>query len=207
MKRLGIFGGTFDPIHRGHLHLAREFFQRLELDSLLLVPTKRPTHKSAPHLADAQHRLAMCRLAVEPFGYAVSDIEVNRDAASYTVLTLQEIGRQYPGWELFFLMGEDMFWTVERWKEPEKIFRLAQLCVAPRSREEDGMERLSAYAEELRRKGARVRIEPIPYFPVSSTDVRKALENDGGLEGLVPPAVESYIRVHQVYDFRKGLQA
>ena len=66
---------------------------------------------------------------------------------------------------------------------------------------------LDAYAEELRRKGARVRIEPIPYFPVSSTDVRKALENDGGLEGLVPPAVESYIRVHQVYDFRKGLQA
>ena len=108
--------------------MAREFFQRLELDSLLLVPTKRPTHKSAPHLADAQHRLAMCRLAVEPFGYAVSDIEVNRESASYTVLTLQEIGRQYPGWELFFLMGEDMFWTVERWKEPEKIFRLAQLC-------------------------------------------------------------------------------
>lgn len=197
VKKLAIFGGTFNPIHNGHIHLARQFAELLHADRVLLIPTATPPHKREDNLADITHRLAMCRLAAEGLPFAVSDLEMRRGGRSYTADTLRELKKLYPAASMYLLMGEDMFLTLESWHEPEVICSLATVCVAPRSR--DGQARLRSYASKLEQKGARVQIEPISYLSVSSTMVRDAVRNGGSVSGMVPEAVELYIREHHLY--------
>lgn len=192
-------GGTFNPIHNGHLALAKEFSRRLSLDTVIFIPTKRPTHKQTLQLASARHRFAMCRLAAEPLGYQVSDLEIRRKSDSYTVLTLFQLKQKFPKDAFYLLMGEDMFLTLLQWKEPEEIFSLATLCVSPRSEGLEGMQRLHRHAEELENMGARSMVLDIPYLPVSSTEIRGAVQQGCGLEHLVPPAVAAYISQHHLY--------
>ena len=197
VRKLAIFGGTFNPIHNGHIHLARRFAELLRADIVLLIPTFTPPHKREDDLADGSARLAMCRLAADGLPLGVSDIEMRRGDRSYTSDTLRELKALYPGATMYFLMGEDMFLTLEQWHEPEVIFSLATICAAPRSK--DGERRLREYASVLRAKGARVRIEPIPYLPVSSTMVRQAVRKGESIEGMVPKAVADYIRENHLY--------
>lgn len=192
-------GGTFNPIHNGHLWLVQEFSRRLALDTVVLIPTKQPTHKQALELAGAGHRLAMCRLAAEPLGCRVSDVEIRRASDSYTVFTLRQLRREFPRDRLYLLMGEDMFLTLTQWKEPQEIFSMATLCVSPRSSQIAGMERLRRYAGELREWGADSLVLDIPHLPVSSTEIRRAIRQGNGLERLVPPAVADYIVQHALY--------
>lgn len=204
MKKIGILGGTFNPVHKGHLWLAQEFSHRLSLDVLLLVPTKLPTHKQVPDLASAEHRLEMCRLAAEPFGFLVSDVEITRPTRSYTVLTLRELHGQFPGDEFYLLMGEDMFLTLQNWKEPETIFSMAKLCVSPRSFDPGNLQRLRQYARTLEPFGAQSLLVPIPYLPVSSTEIRQAVQNGGEFRQWVPAAVADYIAAHHLYENHGG---
>lgn len=197
VKNLAIFGGTFNPVHNGHIHLARRFAELIGAEKVLLIPTATPPHKRADGLADASDRLAMCRLAAQGLPFEASDIEICRGGRSYTCDTLRELRRLYPNSALYLLMGEDMFLTLERWREPEVIYSLATICVAPRSR--DGETRLRGCASALRSKGARVRIEPIPYLPVSSTMVREAVREGESISGMVPEAVAEYIRENHLY--------
>ena len=124
--RIGIYGGTFNPIHAAHVHLVREFIKRLSLDRVILIPTGTPPHKATHQLASGADRIEMCRLAAADIAecpVTVSDIEVLRTGKSYTADTMTELKAQYPDDELFLLMGEDMFCTVEKWYHPERIFR------------------------------------------------------------------------------------
>lgn len=197
--RTGVYGGTFNPIHRGHIHILGEFMARLSLDRVLLIPDGTPPHKQADDLASAEHRLAMCRLAAEelPGRVEVSDMELLRPGRSFTSDTLAQLNGLYPGEELFLLMGEDMFLTVDRWHEAGEIFRRAVLCASPRSPE--GLARLLEKSRELEALGARCRVEDIPFWDVSSTRVRELAARGEDVSGLVPGAVAEYMKKHRIY--------
>ncbi len=197
-RNIAVFGGTFNPIHNGHIHLAKRFAEILRADEVLLIPTNEPPHKEAPDLAPAEDRLAMCRLAAgDDRLFRVSDMEIRRGGPSYTSETLQELRTLYPVSQLFLITGEDMFVTLEQWHDPETIYRLATVCAAPRSRK--GMAALRRYAERIGRKGARTRLESIEYLPVSSTQVRGAVKAGKSISTLVPASVEHYIFENHLY--------
>ncbi len=199
--RTGVYGGTFNPIHWGHVRLLEEFIRRLSLDRVLLIPTGLPPHKQVHALASAQQRLDMCRLAVAQVQGApieLCEIELCRPGKSYTADTLEELHRLYPGEEFYLLMGEDMFLTVDSWYRPETIMALAVLCCTPRS--SGGMKKLQEKKAQLQRDfAARCCLEDIPYFPASSTQVRELAAQGQNLEALVPPAVAAYIAENGLY--------
>lgn len=198
--RIGIYGGTFNPIHNGHVHLLREFSARLGLDKVLLIPTGTPPHKQAHELASAEDRLALCALAAKdlPCPVEVSDLEARREGKSYTVDTLAVLREEYPLDDLYLLMGEDMFLTVDKWYQAEKILSTCVLAAAPRSA--DGLFRLRDKARQLEADfGARCVVEGIPYVEVSSTQIRQRLDQGQTLTGLVPEAVAAYIESHGLY--------
>lgn len=197
-KRMALFGGTFDPIHNGHLQLARGFASQLSLDRVLLMPTFIPPHKVKSDMASAFDRLAMCRLACAPYAeLAVSDLEINRRGASFTVLTLEALHAQYPDTEWFLLMGADMFLTLTTWHRFQDIARLATLCAAPR--DDADAQDLKRYAQTLETQGAKCVIADFTVEPWSSTMVRDRLRRSEAVEELVPKAVADYAAVHQVY--------
>ncbi len=196
--RIALFGGTFDPIHNGHLQLARELARLLSLDRVILMPTFLPPHKLKGEMAPAVDRLAMCRLACAPYPeLMVSDWEINRRGASFTVLTLEELRRQYPQSELFLLTGADMFLTLATWHRFADIAELATLCAVPR--DEADAAALRAYADKLQQQGARCIVADLTLPPWSSTAVRERLQNGETLTDELPPAVAEYIAAHGLY--------
>ncbi|HEX2986046.1 MAG TPA: nicotinate-nucleotide adenylyltransferase [Caproiciproducens sp.] len=197
MQKIAVYGGTFNPIHNGHIHLARQFAIKLGIDRVLLIPTRIPPHKQAHDLASAEDRLEMCRLASQDHIFTVSDMEIHREGPSYTSDTLLELKRQNPGCELYLFMGEDMFITVQDWYQPEILFSVATLCAAPRSRE--GLQSLYDHARKLEKCGAKTAICNIKFLPISSTMIRNAVKNGKSISGLVSPAVEDYIREKRLY--------
>ena len=199
--KIGIYGGTFNPIHLGHLHILREFIRRLELDKVILIPTHVPPHKQSFDLASGEDRVKMCKIAAGEIVEApveVSTIELDREGKSYTAETLEELKRQHAENEFYLLMGEDMFLTIHQWYRPETIFSLATVCGSPRS--EDGLQKLCEQRDFLEKMyGARCRVEDIPYFPASSTEVRELAQQGESLSRLVPSGVEDYIKTHGLY--------
>lgn len=197
MQKIAVFGGTFNPIHNGHIHLVKQFAQRIGAEKVLLIPTYQPPHKRALNLASSKDRLQMCRLACEKSLFEVSSMELKRKGPSYTADTLLELKKIYPASELYLIMGEDMFLTLKKWYEAETIFRLAVLCAAPRS--SDGLQPLLDCAADFERNGARTFIQNIEYLPISSTMVRDAVQNGKSIAGLVPPKVADYIAKNKLY--------
>ena len=197
--KTGIYGGTFNPIHNGHLHIVEEFRRGLGLDRVLLIPTRVPPHKAAPDLASAGERFAMCRLAAQGKPWLeLSDIEMRREGKSYTAETLEELSALYPQDQFYLLMGEDMFLTLGRWYRPETIFSLASVCTTPRS--PDGLDALRQKALEYTGQfQARCFLEHIPYLPISSTHVRQAGARGEDVSGLVPQGVAAYMKERGLY--------
>ena len=199
MEKIGVLGGTFNPIHNGHIRLATAFRDRLALDRVLLVPVNTPPHKHGSMMQPGPDRLAMCRLAAagQP-GLEASDIELRRGGKSYTVDTLRALHARYPAARLYFLMGADMFLTLEDWRKFPAIAGLAVLCTLPREPDEGRL--LHEYAAKLtRRYGAECVVADIPPMELSSTRVRAQLAECGAAPGLLPPAVEVYIRKNGLY--------
>ena len=200
--RIGIYGGTFNPIHTAHVHLVREFIKRLSLDRVILIPTGTPPHKATHQLASGADRTEMCRLAAADIAecpVTVSDIEVLRTGKSYTADTMTELKAQYPDDELFLLMGEDMFCTVEKWYHPERIFAAAEICTAPRDK--DSFQTLVTHGEEVKEKFPQLRftVQNIEFLPVSSTMVREKSLQGEDISGLVPAGVAEYIQKKRLY--------
>lgn len=202
--KLGVFGGTFDPPHLGHLAAARFAIEALGLDQLLLVPAAVPPHKELPENAPApEDRLSMTVIAADnmflPKRVAVDDLELRREGKSYTSDTLRELHGQYPDAELYLLMGTDMFLTLQDWHEPAEIVKLAHLAAFARTQADTG-EMLSIQADYLRRTfGADVTVLQLPEIvPVSSTELREGLAKGEGSRYL-PPAVYGYILRQGLY--------
>ena len=203
--RIGIYGGTFDPIHKGHLAAAKTVIEMLELDRLLLIPAAIPPHKALKEKSAAtEHRLAMTRLGAESMmkkEVEVSDIEMRRSGPSYTVDTLRELKAEYPDAELWLLMGTDMLESFLLWREPEEILRLAGICAFGRNAE-DTEKSLALHGEKLKAlvPDARLKILTLPNLvEISSTVVREGL-TAGEAEEYLVPAVYGYILRHGLYD-------
>lgn len=206
MARIGIFGGSFNPPHLGHMLAVREFQQKLALDSVLLIPASIPPHKQlSSNSPDAQTRLELTRLAAQELdNVQVLDIELNREGASYTADTMIELRAQYPTDELFLLMGTDMFFSFEKWYKPELITEIATLAVAHRNA--DDPKRIEECANRLREKfNARIRLIENDYLPHSSTSVRALLAFDCG-ERYLAPQVMRYIRDNRLYYVGQALK-
>ena len=202
--KIGIYGGTFNPIHLGHMAAAKFAAEYLELDKLLLIPAGIPPHKvMAENTAQPEQRLAMTGLAAQALelkGVAeVSDIELRREGKSYTVDTLRALREQYPEDQLYLLMGTDMFLTFQHWRAPEEITKLCTLCAFGRS-EKDTEELFAVQRQYLHDTyGASVVTLVLPaIIEISSTELRENLVKGRGREYLAP-AVYGYILREQLY--------
>ena len=202
--RIAMLGGTFDPIHNGHLELARGFARRLSLDQVILMPTAIPPHKVKTSMAPPDKRLHMCRLAVQddPL-FTVSDWEIARGGASFTVDTLQALTAAQPQAEWFLITGADMFLTLGSWWRFADIARMATLCAAPRDAQNAAQ--LRAYAAELEQQGARCVVADLPLMPVSSTALRKALAAGEDTSRWLPAPVADYIAREGLYTTKKAM--
>ena len=192
--KIGIFGGTFNPPHLGHVRLVNEAADRIGADKVMIIPSCIPPHKMAGKLASGKERMEMCRLAFAGERFEISSIELDRGDKSYTVETLRELKKIYPGSELYFIIGSDMLETFTRWYCWEEILTLATICAASR---EDGFKAdLSIYTPEQREKILFLDIEP---FEVSSTQIRVEVAKNG-TSGLIAPDVLEYIKENGLYD-------
>ncbi len=193
-RRIGVFGGAFDPPHRGHMALAQAALQHLDLDLLLVVPTGTAWHKSRP-LSDAQHRLAMCALAFGDVpGAQIDDCEILRSGPSYTADTLEALHQAHPGAAFFLLMGQDQAQRLGTWSRAEALPQLATLCVAGR-----GDAAAVLQPARLSFSGAPFLQLPMPAVPCSSTAIRDALAAGRDTSTMLAPAVARYIAQHRLY--------
>ena len=193
--KIGILGGSFSPIHKGHLHAALRAKESLKLDEIILIPAGRPPHKVLPEgtPSDAD-RLAMTGIGAETIGAKVLDIEILREGKSYTAETLSYLKEKHPEDEFFFIMGTDMILTVDTWYKPEVIFSLATLCAVARG---DGdIRMIEEKAKELEKLGAKIEIIRCEAFPASSTEIRADIK---GKRHLLPEGVYDYILRENLY--------
>lgn len=210
--KIGVYGGTFNPPHLGHITAARAVFDMLGLDKLLLIPAGLPPHKELPAGSPTpEQRLEMTCLAAEQTGLGgkveVLDLELRRKGKSFTADTLQELKTQYPQDELWLLMGTDMFLTLQAWHAPEKVLQLAGIAAFGRT-EADTEELFAVQRDYLTHTypGARIFTLTIPgVVDVSSTELRDKLKRgEGG--ALLAPAVYGYILRHRLYGVAADLK-
>jgi nicotinate-nucleotide adenylyltransferase len=189
MKKIGVFGGAFNPPHKGHVRLARDFADRLSLTEVMVIPSFIPPHKSAAALVNAQDRLEMCRLAFcDDPRFTVSATEIERGGKSYTYDTLLEIKKSNPGAALYLIIGSDMFLTFHTWRRYEDILKICTLCTAAR---ENGL----TFAENP----YNALISDLPALELNSTAIREKLKNGEDIEAYVGGKVAGYINGRGLY--------
>ena len=200
-NKLALFGGTFDPVHNGHLALALAAYRQLEADEILFMPTKLRYYKTTKITTSAYDRYAMLTLATQPYDFMrVSDLELCSDPEeNYTVNTLRRLKEEMPDTELYFLIGGDSLEHLGTWRDPEGLFSLATFAAAIR----EDVDRTKA--EELIRNyqseypGASLKLLSMEAMDVSSTVIRERAAKGDSLDGLVPENVEAYIRKQHLY--------
>ena len=201
-QRIGIFGGTFNPIHMGHLVLAQDAIEQFDLAQVIFVPANRPPHKECQGLVSPDHRLAMIDAAIEgDLQFTLSDIEVLREGVSYAVDTMRELAYTYPDSELNFVIGSDSLAELHLWKN---VYELLELCdIKVFERPGYRLDSLSAAQMQLR--------DPWPdkllqsavsghLIDISSSDIRHRIREGMSIRYLVHPAVEMYIGEHSLYE-------
>lgn len=197
MERIGIFGGSFDPPHIGHISAARQAVEALQLDKLLLMPAHTAPHKSGS-FADASHRLPMLRVATASTpGLEVCDLELQRQGVSYTVDTVEAVRQLYPDAKIFLLVGSDMFQSFSGWKCPERILQNATLAVLCRGDKGEGA-KIAAQKVQLEAAGHTVCCLENDAVQISSTQLRRLLAFDCAEEFLLA-GVGDYIRQNRLY--------
>ena len=217
--RLGILGGSFNPIHNGHLAIARQTREALELDQILFIPTGQPPHKHNSSLAPAQDRYEMVRLAIaSDLTLAVSDVELRRPGKSYTIDTVRLLQQEYGAQtQLFFLIGLDAFLDFPSWQDPQALLELCQFVILSRpgqsfrslstvrllppipysSLADLDAERISQIKTPIRTQG--LICLKLPPCPISASDIRARTRQGLPVANLLPPLVESYILRHHLY--------
>lgn len=197
--RIGIYGGTFGPVHNGHLAAARAFIEQMQLDLLYVIPTAIPPHKQVDASDDPAHRYRMCELAFwQDEKVLVSDMEIARGGKSFTVDTLRELSA--PDRRLFLLMGTDMMLTLDTWRESDEIFRLCYPIYVRRESDPILESRIVAKNNEyLAKYGKIARRLMCDAIELSSTQIRERVRKGEGISHLVPRAVEEYINKHGLY--------
>ncbi len=191
-KKMGILGGTFDPIHMGHLVLAQQVREKLRLGRVMFIPCLVPPHKTRQRLSPAKDRFRMVEMAVEDNpAFCVSDIELKRRGLSYTVDTLRLLKNSHPDAELHFLTGSDVLGEIHTWKDPEEIHRLAKMVIAVRPGF-DSIDSKNPFAK-------RSMLVEITGVDISSSRIRQKVKKGQSIKYLVPPKVEEYILKKKLY--------
>lgn len=198
-QKIGIMGGTFNPIHNGHLIIAENARVQFGLDQVLFIPAGYPPHKSQKQVVTAYHRCHMISLAIQDNPYfALSRLEVDSVKISYTYLTLQKLQKHYENTELFFILGADSLFDLERWCEIETVLDCCTILAAYRSHQKQ--EYFTQQIAYLAQKFS-CRIFPLhtPNFEVSSGEIRNRIHAGNTIRYLVPAEVEAYIRTQHLY--------
>jgi len=192
LKRIGLFGGSFDPVHSAHVALARLALQHLALDEMRWLPAGRPWQKAHRALAADEHRVAMLKLAIgrEP-RFVLDERELHRAGPSYTIDSVLELQAEEPAAEWFLVIGQDQHVRLHTWHRWQELLARVTLAVAPRAGESG-----QASPQVAALPHAEV---ALPAMPVSATDIRERLARGEGIDGLVPPAVARYIEQHHLY--------
>lgn len=194
MTRLGVMGGTFDPVHHGHLVAASEVASRYGLDEVVFVPTGEPWQKSTRVVSPAEHRYLMTVVATASNpAFTVSRVDVDRDGPTYTVDTLSDLQAQRPDAELHFITGADALAQILTWKDADRAFDLARLVGVTRPGHELGHRHLPQHLVD------RVSLLEVPALAISSTDVRRRVRAGRPIWYLVPDGVVQYIGKHRLY--------
>ncbi len=199
MMKTGVMGGTFDPVHLGHLAVAAEAVRELALDEIIFMPAGHPYFKAQAKISPAEDRVNMLKLAIAGLPhYLISLIEIERPGPSYAVDSMDKMRTQMdPSDELFFIMGWDSLLTLYRWYEAGRLIRLCRIIAAPRP----GYTRpdLSSLEKDLPGISKRAVVMDGPLVDISSTDIRKKARQGLSIDSLVPPGVAQYIRERGLY--------
>ena len=196
--RIGIFGGAFNPVHNGHINLAKSYLESLSLDKLLLIPTANPPHKTAVGLAEEEDRLAMLSIAFNDVDRVeISDIEFQRTEKSYTYDTVLELRKIYADDELFLIIGDDQFLSFNKWYKYEELLSEVVLCTAVR--EANKREEILAFADKLLNGSSNYYLADFEPIVVSSSEIREKIKKHEDISALVPAGVCKYIKDKGLY--------
>lgn len=198
-KKVGILGGTFDPIHTAHLILAENAYEQFHLDTVLIMPCGTPPHKPCRIIADTSHRIKMIQLAIEDNKHLkLSTFETERSGKSYTALTLQDLTSANPACRYYFIIGADSLFHIEEWYKPELIMKHAVLLAA--IRDQTGEERMHQQIAYLTEKfHAEIHLMHTPNIGISSSMVRERIRSGINIKYFVPRDVEKYIYNNRLY--------
>lgn len=195
-KRLGLLGGTFDPIHIGHLIIASHAAEALDLDRVLFMPAHDPPHKAGDDIAPTEDRVAMVTLAIAGDDrFELSDYDLRRGERSFTSDLLERLAHDMPRQELFFIAGSDSLKDFPTWNKPQQILDLAQLAIAARPETEINGKVLDAMPNLL----SRTKFFDAPLIDISSSRIRERVRNGSSIRYLVPAGVEQHIRDRELY--------
>jgi len=202
--RIGIYGGSFSPIHNGHIKALKAFLEQMQLDFVYVIPTYIPPHKQTSGVIDSKHRLKMCELALEDVeGVVVSDIEIARGGTSYTVDTLRALYKEEN--RLFLMMGTDMMLTLDTWREPAEIFRLCYPVYMrrenDRANDELIVKKITEYINKYGKVVRRIMADPIE---ISSTEIRRRLACGEDVSEYLPEKVIAYIKENNLFAGAEG---
>lgn len=206
--KIGIFGGTFNPPHKGHARMIAKLTEELELDKVLIIPNKIPTHKRCDELADNKDRLAMCKMAFKNPKFEISTMEMDRESDSYTIFTVDELKKKYPADELYLIIGSDMFLMFHKWYKHKELLEKCRICVASRNTQDSikvlrayAFDRLGIYINGL--DGKNIHISPLDAFAVSSGEIRDMIKAGKSIYGLCEPEIIEYMESHKLYGYGK----
>jgi nicotinate-nucleotide adenylyltransferase len=214
-KRIGLFGGTFDPIHCGHVKAAEIVQGIFSFDRILFIPSYIPPHKESAEVASAEHRLKMVELALSPFDrFTPSSVEIDARGTSYSIVTLNRIKEMFPQTIIFFLVGIDAFLEIETWKDYDDVLEQCSFIVMSRpgycladakgTLAEKFNERIDEVSGSILKHNEefffhKIYLLPIHTLDISSSEVRERVGNNQSIEGLVPENVENYIKERCLY--------
>lgn len=199
-KRIGIMGGTFNPVHNGHLLLAETAFYQFDLDEVLIMPTKNTYYKKMSNTASEEDRVSMVSLAIaDNAHFVLSTEEIDRDGTTYTVDTLRNLTAAHPDFEYYFIMGADSLYHIESWRETEEIFRKAVILVADRDAGRSTSLK-SQIAYIMNKYDADIRLLESPVMEISSHDIRRRVREGESIRYLLPQSVVDYIYEKKLYE-------
>lgn len=195
-KRIGIMGGTFNPIHNGHLLLARRAQEQVSLDKVLFMPSGNSYMKN--NVLETRKRVEMVALAIQQYPeFELSLIEAQKSGNTYTVETLEYLTSSNPEVRYYFIIGADILFQIEQWRNPEQIFRMAVLVCAVR--DDYDMDAIRQKGNILAASGADIIYLNMPRLDISSTDIRANVKSSRSISGMVPPEVAHYIEQEHLY--------
>lgn len=205
---IGIMGGTFDPVHNGHLMLAQYAYRQFGLDQVWFLPNGCPPHKSQDTIeSETYHRAQMVRLAIKDVPYfQMSSYELEQDRTSYSYETMEYFHQRYPEDSFAFIIGADSLFAIESWKCPEKLLAVCDILAA--YRDDKGTPEMMSQIEYLENKyHAKIQLLETPVMDVSSHEIRKKIKDGENVTGLIPGAVEEYIARHNLFKDEKDESA